>query len=82
MCIEYAIAGGILLLLAFASVFLSVVNTKLEDENERLQKSISRLKEENEELWITALGYEQELAKKDSLISILKIEIEEKENKK
>lgn len=68
--------------LAIAAVILVKMLYALDKENEELQELIAR---DNRTICRYECKIEQlcvELAKKDSLISILRTEIEEKENKK
>ena len=80
MCIEYAIALGILVMLALIGIYTSIKLSKTEDEYDSLMENYIRQEDTICEQWgeIERLSYE--LAKKDSLISILRNEIEEKEN--
>ena len=80
MCIEYAIALGILVMLALIGIYTSIKLSKTEDEYDSLMENYIRQEDTIREQWgeIERLSYE--LAKKDSLISILRNEIEEKEN--
>lgn len=82
MCIEYAIAFVILLAIAIAAIFLCVKVGKLEDENENFHEIFVNQEDIIREQWGTIEELEQELAKKNSLISILRVEIEEKEKAK
>ena len=82
MCFEYAIAFAILFAIAVAAICLCVKVGKLEDENETLHEAIVNQEDIIREHWGTIEELEQELAKKNSLISILRNEIEEKENAK
>lgn len=82
MTTEYFIAFVILVFLTIAGIFYAIRVSKLEDENEELhgwcceqERCIS-----NQEMRIEEL--EMKLAKKDALISILRNEINEKENAK
>lgn len=80
MTTEYVIAFAILLFIAFAAVYLCIKNGQLEDDNERLQAAID-FRDEIINVQLEELEkLSRELAKKDSLISILRNEIEEKEN--
>lgn len=80
MCIEYVISFVILFVIAIIAIVLAVKVGKLEEEIDDLMES-NQWKDNT----IFAQGVEidllsSELAKKDSLISILRLEIEEKEN--
>ena len=80
MCIEYVMAFVILFVIAIFAIVLSVKIFKLEDENFELQMSFIDQEVTIREQWWKIEELEQELAKKNSLISILRNEIAEKEN--
>ena len=81
MTTEYFIALSIVVLLAILTVCLILSSDKADDEIEKARVLIANLKYAvgEHEMQIDAL--KQELAKKDSLISILRAEIQEKEKK-
>ena len=80
MCIEYAIALGILCVIALLGIVATFKLTKLESKYDDLMDGYIRQEDLIREQWGQIEELEMELAKKDSLISILKLEIEEKEN--
>lgn len=80
MCIEFAIAFVILLAIVIAAIYLGVKVGDLEDENERLRDGIDFRSSVIDALIEELEESDRVLAKKDSLISILRNEIEEKEN--
>ena len=80
MCIEYAIALAILVAMVIIGIVATFKLTKLEDANFDLQMDIIGKEDIIREQWGQIEELEMELLKKDSLISILKLEIEEKEN--
>ena len=80
MCIEYAIALGILCVIALLGIVATFKLAKLESKYDDLMDGYIRQEDLIREQWGQIEELEMELAKKDSLISILKLEIEEKEN--
>lgn len=82
MTTEYFIAFVILVFLSVVGLYCSVKLSKAEDVIDELQDSFVRQEDIIREQWGTIEELEQELAKKNSLISILRNEIEEKENAK
>ena len=81
MTTEYFIALSIVVLLAVLTVFLILSSDKTDDEIEKAKVLIANLEfavgEQEEQI----AELKQELAKKESLISILRTEIQEKEKK-
>lgn len=82
MTIEWIIFCAIMFVIAIASLFLGSENIKLNKENDELLKLATRQNNLSKELIEQNIELCEELAKKESLISILRLEIEEKENKK
>lgn len=80
MCIEYVLALAIVVGMALIGIVSTVKLTKLEDEYDSLMENYIRQEDTIREQWGEIEELSRELAKKDSLISILRNEIEEKEN--
>lgn len=80
MTTEYVIAFAILLFIAFVAVYLVMKNGQLEDVNEDLRNIIDFKNKIIDALFDEIERLRRELAKKDSLISVLRNEMEEKEN--
>lgn len=80
MTIEWIIFCAIMFFIAIAALFLGWENIKLEKENDELINLATRQNNLSKELIEQNIELCDELAKKDSLISILRNEIEEKEN--
>ena len=80
MCIEYVIALAISIGMSIIGIVTTVKLSKLEDEYEKLMEWCCDQEDTIREQWGEIEQLNDELLKKDSLISILRLEIEEKEN--
>ena len=82
MTTEMTIFLFLLIGIVIAAVILVKMLYALDKENEELQKTFVGHEDIIREQWGMIEELEQNLAKKESLISILQTEIEEKEKKK
>jgi hypothetical protein len=82
MTIEWIIFCAIMFVIAISAVFLGSENIKLNKENDELFNLAARQNKLSKQLIEQNIELLEELSKKESLISILRLEIEEKENKK
>ena len=82
MTIEWIIFCAIMFVIVIAALFLGFKNVKLEKENDELMSLVTKANNLSKELTGQNIELCEELAKKDALISILRLEIEEKEKSK
>ena len=82
MTFEWIIFCAIMFVIAIAAMFLGSENIKLNKENDELFNLATRQNNLSKALIEQNIELCEELAKKESLISILRLDIEEKENKK
>lgn len=81
MTTEYFIALSIVVLLAILTVYLILSSDKDDDKIEYLNELVVEINAINCEQKMQIEALKRELAKKDSLVSILRAEIQEKEKK-
>lgn len=82
MTTELMIFVFLFIAVAIGAVISISMLCSADKENEELQKAFVAHEDIIREQWGTIEELEQKLAKKESLISILQTEIQEKENKK
>jgi hypothetical protein len=82
MTIEWIIFCAIMFVIGISGLFLGLENIKLNKENDELLNLAARQNKLSKQLIEQNIELLEELGKKESLISILRLEIEEKENKK